>query len=243
MKKIFAGSLAILSLLSLSSVPAKAEWIEERAGCRYSEGNSCAVGWREIDGARYFFNNNGYMATDTVIDGYYLNSGGVGIECVTKEGLIIEKSTGIVMKLIRRDTKCKPKLDKISIVIPQEVDGVEIKGIGNRAFGTCTNIENIVIPETVTSIGGRAFYGCMSIENITIPNSVTSIGESAFCECSNLKKVVIPDSVTTIGESAFSKCNKAVFYVQSEKTKQLLINSKIDSSKIIVTNNIDSNSK
>lgn len=234
LKKIFVGSLAILSLISLNSVSAKAEWRKDSKGWWYSEGDSWAIGWKEIDGAKYFFDNNGYMATNKVVDGYYLNSSGVGIQCVTRDGLIIEKSTGMVMEFIRRDAQCSPGLPKISIVIPKEVDGIEIKGIGNNAFSSCTNIESLTIPEGITSIGEYAFSDCMALKNIIIPNSVKSIGEHAFGACMNLEKVTIPESVTTIDKFAFSKCNKAIFYVESDKTKQLLINSNIDSTKILV---------
>ena len=209
--KIVAGSLTMISLMALSPISVHADWKKDSTGWWYTEGNSWATGWRQINGAEYFFDNNGYMVEDKVVDGYYLNSSGVGIGCLTREGLIIEKSTGIVMKFSRRDAKCAPGQPELSIVIPEEVDGVKIKGIGNNAFSICTNIESVTIPEGVTSIGSRAFSDCMSLKNVTIPNSVTSIGENAFCACKN-----------------------AIFYVRNDEIKQLLINSNIDSSKIVV---------
>ena len=68
-------------------------------------------------------------------------------------------------------------------------------------------VENIFIPNSVTSIGNSAFYNCEALSSITIPNSVTSIGKSAFSGCSSITSVVIPDSVTSIGESAFTYCD------------------------------------
>lgn len=44
----------------------------------------------------------------------------------------------------------------------------------------CTNLENINIPNNVTSIYNRAFYGCVKLVSITIPNSVTHIGIEVF---------------------------------------------------------------
>ncbi len=70
--------------------------------------------------------------------------------------------------------------------------------------------------------------------NITIPNSVTSIGDAAFSDCSNLASVTIPDSVESVGYQAFYGCDNAVFYVESEKTKQYLISLGIYASKIIL---------
>ncbi|MBR2237995.1 MAG: leucine-rich repeat domain-containing protein [Prevotella sp.] len=44
-------------------------------------------------------------------------------------------------------------------------------------------INDLLIPNSVTSIGDRAFYGCSGLTSVTIPNSVTSIGDGAFLNC------------------------------------------------------------
>ena len=67
-------------------------------------------------------------------------------------------------------------------------------------------VNNLVIPEGVTSIGDDAFCGCSGLTSVTIPNSVTSIGYEAFYECTSLTSVTIPNSVTSIGGSAFRNC-------------------------------------
>ena len=89
-------------------------------------------------------------------------------------------------------------------VIPS--DGSVIS-IGDSAFGGCSRLTSIVIPDSVISIGDEAFAGCDSLTSIVIPDSVTSIGESAFLSCDSLTSIVIPDSVTSIGESAFLSCD------------------------------------
>lgn len=82
MKKKNLSKLIALGLLSLSlaSISPKevdaASWVKDRNGWWYSEGNSWATGWRYINGSWYYFNSQGYMAHDTVIDGYYVNSNG-----------------------------------------------------------------------------------------------------------------------------------------------------------------------
>ena len=47
-------------------------------------------------------------------------------------------------------------------------------------------VQDLTIPEGVTSIGSYAFSGCSSLTSIEIPSSVTSIGSYAFSGCSSL---------------------------------------------------------
>ena len=75
-KKIVAGSIAMLSLLLVNPVTANAEWKQDSTGWWYTEGNSWATGWKLIDGNWYYFHSDGYMAHDCWIDTYYLNSNG-----------------------------------------------------------------------------------------------------------------------------------------------------------------------
>ena len=58
-----------------------------------------------------------------------------------------------------------------------------VKVIGNNAFGLCTSINSIEIPNSVTNIGECAFSSCESLTSINIPNSVASIGEGTFGYC------------------------------------------------------------
>ena len=80
--------------------------------------------------------------------------------------------------------------------------------IGNSAFAGCTGLTGeLTIPNSVTTIGGSAFAGCTGLTGaLTIPNSVTAIGGSAFAACTGLEELVIPNSLTTIGVSTFAGC-------------------------------------
>ena len=88
-----------------------------------------------------------------------------------------------------------------NLVIPNSVTC-----INNYAFNSCTSLISVTIPNNVTSIGNNAFQSCTSLTTIEIPNSIVSIGNMAFEVCSNLKSVIIPEKITSIGFSTFSGC-------------------------------------
>ena len=70
-----------------------------------------------------------------------------------------------------------------------------------------TKVEELVIPDGVTSIPDYAFSNLTGITSVTIPDSVTSIGEYAFYNCSSLQSVTIGNGVKSIGGSAFEYCS------------------------------------
>ena len=90
-----------------------------------------------------------------------------------------------------------------TVEIPDYLDGYEVIEIGDNAFYNCSNLTNVVIPESVINIGNSAFLRCSSLRSVVIPNGVKNIGNSAFMNCSNLEIIEIPDSVVSIGGYAF----------------------------------------
>ena len=69
-----------------------------------------------------------------------------------------------------------------------------------------TELESIVIPDTVTIIGSKAFKGCTSLKSIEIPASVTLIESGAFEECTSLTNMTIPKTVKEAEWGIFDKC-------------------------------------
>lgn len=81
MKKILIGILLMCSIFSLEANAAQYKWKEISQGGMNDwicyKDNVKAHGWNNIDGNwYYFYDMNGYMAHDTFVDGYYLNSDG-----------------------------------------------------------------------------------------------------------------------------------------------------------------------
>ena len=94
----------------------------------------------------------------------------------------------------------------ISVTLPDS-----LTSIGNYGFIGCNKLASINIPDGVTMIGNNSFASCKSLGSITLPDSLTSIGNGAFNYCTSLASINIPDGVTMIGNSAFSDCNKLAY--------------------------------
>lgn len=80
MIKSFIVGLALVLGASVSSpICASAAWKQDSNGWWNTEGSSYSTGWKQIDGAWYYFASNGYMQTGWVNDNgswYYLNNSG-----------------------------------------------------------------------------------------------------------------------------------------------------------------------
>jgi hypothetical protein len=103
--------------------------------------------------------------------------------------------------------------------IPSEVEfeskKYKVTRIGEGALGSCSNLQSVVIPNSVMSIEAGAFASC-GLQNIVLPSSVKSIGADAFAYCKNLQSVVIPNSVKSIGAKAFYGCKNLQSISMSE---------------------------
>ncbi len=92
------------------------------------------------------------------------------------------------------------------IVIPETHNGYPVTGIGYEAFGGCTWVTGVTIPDSVTAIGNNAFGGCTGLTEITIPDSVTTIGNGAFSGCTGLTKATLSNGISAIHEETFNGC-------------------------------------
>ncbi|MCI8668813.1 MAG: leucine-rich repeat protein [Lachnospiraceae bacterium] len=73
-------------------------------------------------------------------------------------------------------------------------NNLRVKSIGKGAFGDCSDLKSVVLPNGLTSIDGYAFYKCSSLPNITIPESVTNIEWTAFYGCNGLVEIKVSDN-------------------------------------------------
>ncbi len=93
-------------------------------------------------------------------------------------------------------------------IIPS--DG-SVTSIGDSAFGSCTGMTSITIPNSVTSIGRYAFEDCASLASISIPEGVTSIGTAAFSYCPSLENISVDE-----GNTVYHSVNNCVIETESK---------------------------
>ena len=78
-----------------------------------------------------------------------------------------------------------------------------LEEIGFGAFSGCKlQIKTLVIPPKIKEISKDAFAR-NNMEEVVIPEGVTSIGDRFFKECSQLKETNFPQSLKEIGEDIF----------------------------------------
>ena len=69
------------------------------------------------------------------------------------------------------------------IVIPDEIDGMPVTIIGDRAFYRCEGLTSVLIPPTVVNIRLQAFSDCKNLTDVVISEGVTEIETAAFIRC------------------------------------------------------------
>ena len=88
-----------------------------------------------------------------------------------------------------------------SVVIPEG-----ITDIGEIAFYGCTNLREVVFPESLKTIREEAF-GETALREVLLPEGLEAIEEKAFFSCDSLQRVEVPGAETIIGSDAFGCCD------------------------------------
>ena len=81
-----------------------------------------------------------------------------------------------------------------------------VTSIGERSFADCTKLEKIIFSEKIETINGRAFAGCTSLKSISLPDSITSMDTEIFSGCTSLSSVKLPNKRVNIMSSTFEGC-------------------------------------
>jgi BspA type Leucine rich repeat region (6 copies) len=91
------------------------------------------------------------------------------------------------------------------VVIPAFINGLPVTRIGESAFYQCTNLTEVLLPDSVVQISDYAFYRCSGLTNILLPPNIQTIGDSAFRSCGFIE-FDIPASLQNLGDYVFQNC-------------------------------------
>lgn len=120
----------------------------------------------------------------------------IGKECFKRSKLL--KKVILPVQLIEIDKRSFYDCTNLECV---DFNNSQPKKIGENAFGKCTNLKEIVLPESITAIG----YSCFQysgLQEITLSN-LRVVPDYAFYYCENLKHIYNTRCIETIGDFAF----------------------------------------
>jgi hypothetical protein len=94
---------------------------------------------------------------------------------------------------------------------PSGVTSVVVKSASKRVwsdqFKRWPDIQHVTVEEGVESVGVSAFFGCTNLESVVLPDSLKHICGYAFGDCFALKEVRIGKGLLDVGQAAFGGCS------------------------------------
>lgn len=78
-----------------------------------------------------------------------------------------------------------------------------IERVISNLFSSCTNLEKIDIPDSVTEIDSMAFWCCSNLKEVNLSNNLKTVGSNSFKNCTSLTSINLPESLTTLEIEAF----------------------------------------
>ena len=138
----------------------------------------------------------------------------------TEDGIVITKMHG----------RCA------EVRIPEEIEGIPVIAIGERAFSVKEEVpvaepaeemdaelvfvaepsefseegqalRRVFLPDSVETIGAYAFHGCSALERVSLPAGLEEISLRMFHGCAALEQVTLPNGLKNIGDYAFYGCS------------------------------------
>lgn len=146
-----------------------------------------------------------------------------GSPLTTDSDIRIEAGT---TKILNKAFENNTTITSISFAKDKNTRRHTLKTIGDEAFAGCTNLEEAVIPNTVTSWGENIFKGCTNLynageyvllkiedtdyeyatdkEEYVISDGIKYIADNAFTSCTNIKRIICEgEEIPTAAENAF----------------------------------------
>ncbi len=90
------------------------------------------------------------------------------------------------------------------VVVPAEIEGVDVVLIGEDAFANADKVTAVKLPDTVQRVEDQAFVNCTSMEIFVSGAGVIYLGEYAFNACISLSTVILSDVLEVIDDMCFA---------------------------------------
>lgn len=87
--------------------------------------------------------------------------------------------------------------EELSVIIPEELDGMPVTVLGSDAFYQHKSIESITLPESMLTIEGSPFYRCSSLKALHIPLNVKQIDSNPVFRCKSLMEITVDSNNTS----------------------------------------------
>ena len=139
---------------------------------------------------------------DTVYEKIYTDAQGVKYTLNEKEDKYYYSVTG------------NSGLLSTEVVIPTDIDGCPVTAIASSSFANCTELEKVLLPESLTSLYVNAFVGCTSLKEI-----VSRIQDPSQLSVKEIKQEVYERSILRIPEgtkTAYLNSSLKYFFVYEE---------------------------
>lgn len=78
--------------------------------------------------------------------------------------------------------------------------------VNGSAFLDCKNIEEVILPDSITDIGRHAFHNCSHLKRVKMGRYTKIIRDYAFAGCHSLESVFLGEVLYKIGVGAFNGC-------------------------------------
>lgn len=135
-----------------------------------------------------------------------------------------ENGNPTVVKLVGMSSASCPNVFTLSMVQKNlkkvEFVNCHFTNFQDYAFESCTNLEQISIPEETTTLGMASFRYCNNLKFVESTDTLKTIKTQAFTNNYNLITVVFP-KVVTIGAQVFNGCSKLTDITLSNTLKDV----------------------
>lgn len=77
----------------------------------------------------------------------------------------------------------------ITLVIPEYLEGIPVTVIGKKAFLGAKDLQQLVLPESVTAIQDWAFACCSALRSLVLPQKKLDTGQGILKDCFRLQQI------------------------------------------------------